>query len=170
MQDRSPSIILFKIFGHVLRHQDVSRVAAFHHSLRHVNSSAGNVCPLIHIRDFVDRAAMNSHPELNRRMTLQRLRNLDRTLRWCFGTGAENQSHSVARRETDQFSGGIGLLEFAGPGNDFVQLALNFALLFKQQLRITDNIDEQNMPDFQARLLRRHRAHLRARAQVRQQY
>ena len=36
--------------------------------------------------------------------------------------------------------------------NDFVQLAPSLALLINEQLRITDKVDKQNVPDFQSQL------------------
>ena len=104
MQERSPTSVLFEIFGHVPREQNVASVAAIHHPLRHVDPSASDIRPLVHIRYLIDRTAVNSHAKLNRGMTLQRLRNLHRALHRCLGITAENQRHAVACRQADQFS------------------------------------------------------------------
>src|SRR6266550_3477541 len=84
--------------------QDVSGIAAIHHSLRHVDSSAGDVGSLIDIDDLIDRAAVDPHAKLNRGMTFQRPRNLHGALRRCLGISAENQRHAVASRQTNQLS------------------------------------------------------------------
>jgi hypothetical protein len=46
----------------------------------------------------------------------------------------------------------LGFAELAGAAYYFVEFAEYFALLIKQQFRVTHNIDEQNMPDLQTRL------------------
>ena len=105
MQERPPMFVLFQIFGHVFGEQDVAGIAAIHHPLRHVDAGAGDVGSLIDVGDLIDRAAVDSHPKLNRGMTLQRLRNLHRALHRRLGIGAENQRHAVAGRQADQLSG-----------------------------------------------------------------
>ena len=41
MEERPPLAILFEVVSDVLRQKNVAGVAAIHHSLRHVNASAG---------------------------------------------------------------------------------------------------------------------------------
>ena len=68
---RTPLRVLFQIIGHMLGEQNVSGVAAIHHALRDVDARAGDVGLFVQIGDFIDRAAVNSHPDLKFRMTLR---------------------------------------------------------------------------------------------------
>jgi hypothetical protein len=158
MQKRPPTLVLFEIFGHVPGKQDVSGIATIHHPLRHVDAGAGDVGSLIDIDDLIDRAAVDSHAELNRGMTFQRPCNVHGAPRRRLGIGAENQRHAVASRQTDQLSCRLGLAEFPCPAHHFVQLIEYFTLLLKEQSGIADNIDEENVPDLQPRLVSQHRA------------
>ena len=54
---------MFEIVGHMPREENVTGVAAIHHSLRDVNSRAGDVRLFVEISDFVDRTAMNAHAD-----------------------------------------------------------------------------------------------------------
>ena len=52
-----------EIFGHVFRQKNVTGIAAIHHPLRHVNARPGNVGTIAHIDHFIDRPAVNPHPQ-----------------------------------------------------------------------------------------------------------
>ena len=65
VEQRTPPGIMFKILSHMFGEQNVSRVAAIHHTLRDVYSSAGNIRLLVKISDFTDRATVNSHSHFN---------------------------------------------------------------------------------------------------------
>ncbi len=69
VQERLPFRIVFKIFRHVPGEKNVSRVAAIHHSLRHVNACPGEVGLFVQVSDFIDRATVNSHSHPHFRMT-----------------------------------------------------------------------------------------------------
>jgi hypothetical protein len=60
--------ILREIVGYMLRDQNVPGITAIHNPLGDIDSSAYNVPGIIHIRHFIDRPAMNAHPDLNVRM------------------------------------------------------------------------------------------------------
>src|SRR5205814_4047565 len=51
---------------HLPREQDVTSLA-IHHPLRHVNSVASHIGAIIDIAHRIDRAAVNTHPQLNLR-------------------------------------------------------------------------------------------------------
>ena len=59
-----------QIFGDPLGKKDVPCIAAIHHPLCNVNSSACNVRSTIDIPNFIDRPAVNSHPKLQLRILL----------------------------------------------------------------------------------------------------
>ena len=98
MQVRTPTLVMFQIFRHVFTQQNVTSVAAIHHSLRDVDACAGDIGALIYVADFVHRAAVNSHSKLKTRTALQRLRDFQRTMDWSFRTVAKNQRNTVTSR------------------------------------------------------------------------
>ena len=97
MQVRLPPGIGFKIFSGMFGKQNVAGITAIHYPLRHVDSGPGHVCPIVDILNQIDWAAMDSHPQLQLRMILQRVCDLERALRRRFGAIAKNQRHSVPR-------------------------------------------------------------------------
>ena len=72
VQLRMPARIRREIIGHSLGQENVAGIATIHHPLRHIDAGAGHVGAFIRVHDFVDRSAMNAHPELQLRMLLVR--------------------------------------------------------------------------------------------------
>ena len=72
MKVRSPFRMALEIFRHMFRHQNVTRVAAIHHALRHVDSSARNVRAIAHVGDLIHGTAVDSHPNGKFGMAAQR--------------------------------------------------------------------------------------------------
>lgn len=98
VQVRPPLRILFEVIRHMFRKQDVSGLAAIHHSLCDVDSSSGDVSPLVHIGHFVYRAAVNAHAHPQFRMSLQPLAQFQGTSDGRLGTVTKNQRHAIASR------------------------------------------------------------------------
>ena len=65
--------------------------------LRHVDSGAGEIGPIIHIDHSADRPAVNAHAKLQARMLLERAADFHRALNWRFRTGVKDQRHAIAR-------------------------------------------------------------------------
>ena len=95
-------------------------VAAIHHPLRHVDSSAGEIGPFVYIHDPADRPAVDSHPKLQARMFLERAADLHRALRRRFRTGVKDQRHPVAGWDLNQTTRGFGSLKLLGRANNLV--------------------------------------------------
>src|SRR5437667_3841887 len=93
---RTPLRILLPIIRDMLADQNVSGIAAIHHSLRDVDASASDIRLFVQIGDFVDRAAVNSHSHPKFGMILELLANLDRAQNRRFGAIAEHQRAAVA--------------------------------------------------------------------------
>jgi hypothetical protein len=70
MQICAPLTRVRQVFGDPFRKEDVACIAAIHHPLRDVNSSACNVRSIIYIPNFIDRPAVNPHPKLQLRILL----------------------------------------------------------------------------------------------------
>src|SRR5213596_384824 len=57
VQQWAPSLVLFQIFGHMFRKKNVTRIAAVHHPLRHVQPGTGEIGATGNIEQSTDRAA-----------------------------------------------------------------------------------------------------------------
>ena len=120
MQERSPFFVMFKIFSDALREQNVACIAAIHHSLRDVHSSAREVRSLVHIHHSAYRAAMHSHPNWQPWMLRNRLANLHRTLHRSLRSCVKYQRHAVAGGDLEQTTRGLRLLKFSGCANNTI--------------------------------------------------
>ena len=148
MQERSPLFVFFKILGDMLGKENVPGIAAIHHPLRHVDPSPGEVGPPAHIGHFAYRPAVNAHPDRNFRMLAERLGDLERASSGLFRAVMKDQGHPVASRQPNElFVGRVAHLR--RPEDDFRQLAEALLLLFDQELRVTDEVDEEDMPDLE---------------------
>jgi len=103
MQARLPMPVLAQVFRYVRRQKNMPGIAAIHHALRNIDSRTGYVRFLIYIRNSVDWAAVNSHPQLEARMILQRSANLQRTSRRLFRAMKKSKCHSIAGRHANKF-------------------------------------------------------------------
>jgi hypothetical protein len=52
----------------MFRQKDVPGIATIHYPLRDINPSTGNVCPIIDVRNLIDRPAVDTHAYLDMRM------------------------------------------------------------------------------------------------------
>ena len=97
VQERSPLLVFFKVFSHMLGKQNVAGVTAIHHPLRQVDSSARKVGAFVYIDNPANWAAVDSHPKLQTGMFLKRPADLHRALRRRFRTSVKDQRHPVPR-------------------------------------------------------------------------
>ena len=61
VQMRPPAIVLRQIVRYSLRKKDMPGIGACHHLLGQVDSSPGEIYPIVNVFNLIDRAAMNSH-------------------------------------------------------------------------------------------------------------
>ena len=79
------------------------------------------------------------------------LGDLERTPRRLFGAVTKDQRHAVAGRQPDElFVSRVAHLR--RPEHDLGQLAQPLLLLFDQELGVTDDVDEEDMPDLELRI------------------
>src|SRR6266487_4386959 len=97
-------------------------IAAIHHSLRNIDSRTGYVRFLINVRDSVDWTAVNSHPQLDAGMILQRSANLERAPGRFFRTVEENERHPIAGWHSNEFPARFRSAESLGTPHDLLQL------------------------------------------------
>jgi len=157
MQTRLPMPVLAQVFRNMRGQKNMSSIAAIHHSLRHVDSGTGYIRFLIHIGDSVDRAAVNSHSQLDTRMILQRSANFERTSHRLFGAVKKNKCHSVAGRHSNEFAACFRSAKTFSTSYDLLQLLEQFDLLVHKQLGITYNVDQQEMCNLELEISRRFR-------------
>src|SRR5712692_10573675 len=62
---RVPARKRYEIVRHAFRQENMPGIAAIHHALSHVDTGTGDIGPLVYIQDYIDRPAMNSHPQPN---------------------------------------------------------------------------------------------------------
>ena len=62
VQKRSPLLVSFEVFSHMLGKQNVADVTAIHHPLRQVDSDARQVGPFVYVGNFANWTAVDSHP------------------------------------------------------------------------------------------------------------
>ena len=148
---RTPLVRLREIFGDAFRNKNVSCVRAIHYALGGVDSSARDIGAIIHIAHLVDRAAVNSHSQLNVWVALERLLNLNRALDRRFGSRKENERHSITSRKADQTSARFGRAKGRTIAHHVAQALLQSPLLIGQQFRITDDVHEQDVANLQFR-------------------
>ena len=114
-----------------------------------IDSGAGDIGPVVDVARFVNRPAMNAHAQLQVRTLFESLRDFQRALHRPFQTVPKNEGHPVAQRKTDQFAARFGRLHLGRALDDLTERLLQLALFVDEQFRVTDNVHEQDMPDFQ---------------------
>src|SRR6202011_4182910 len=149
MQVRLPTWIMFQVIGYMLGKENVSGIPAIRHALGDVDASSRNVCLLVQISDFVNRTTVNAHSHAQFRMAFQRLRNFHCAQDWRFRAGAENQRASISGRQPQQFAFRFCRAELLGPAHDLPQFLDLLTLAGDKQFRVTDDVDEQDVPYFE---------------------
>jgi hypothetical protein len=131
---RSPALVFFQIFGDVLGKKNVPGVAAIHHSLCDVDSSAREIGPLVYIKHAANGTAVDSHPKLQARMFLECAADLHRALHRRFRIGVKDQHHPIASWDPNQTVRGFGSLKLFGGANNSVQFLNRRVLLINRGL------------------------------------
>ena len=124
-------------------------IPAAHHTLSDVDARAGQIPLTVYVSDFVDRPAVNAHSHRKLRVLFQLLADFHGAENRSFGAVAENKGAAVARREREQLAFSLGGTELLGSTDDLFQLLQQAGLLANEQLRIADDVDEQNMADLE---------------------
>ena len=147
---------MHQIIRHVLGEKNVSGVTTIHHPLRHVDPGPGDVGPPAHVGYLAHRAAVNAHAHRKLRMFLKRFCNLERAAGRFFRAVAKDQRHAVAGRQPNElFVGRVAHLR--RPEHDLRELVQSLLLLLVQELRVTDDIDEEDVSDLEAKIVVRFR-------------
>src|SRR6202030_2669575 len=143
-------------------------VAAIHDPLSDIDSRSGDIGLLVQVSDFINRPAVDAHPNRKLRMVPQRFANFDGTQNRRFQT-AEDERATVAGRQAQQFSLGFSRAKLLGTADDFAQFLNLRALLSRAQLGIAHDVDEEHVRDFESQfwfLIFSHAAYARTRFQI----
>ncbi len=151
VQIRLPAAVLREIIGHAFGEEDVPGIAAVHHLLRDVDPGPGDVLALVHIGHVMHRSAVNANPQRQARFCAQSLADLERAIHRLFHGTSENQRHAIAGRRQDQLPNTLRFARRVGVAHDLIKLVQSLGVLVNQQLRITYDVDEQDMRDFSRR-------------------
>src|SRR5438477_3658794 len=95
-------------------------------------------------------------------MFLQLFGNLQGAENRRFGAGAENERATVASGQAEQFAFRFSQTELLRAAYDLFQCLKLLALLGDEQFGITDDVDEENVPDLQLDLFFNLRGHINA--------
>src|SRR5438034_3473951 len=111
VQERSPPLVFFQIFGDVFGDKNVPGVATIHYPFGHVEASTGEIGPFVHIHNPANGAAVDSHPKLQAGMFLEGTANLHSALRRRFRTRVKDQRYAVASWNFKQTARAFGSLK-----------------------------------------------------------
>src|SRR5205809_4632068 len=120
----------------------MSGVPAIHHSLADIDSGPGNIHLVIDINHLIDRAAVNSHPQLDMSLTAQYLTDFQCATRRLFRAAEKKQHHPVPGWQTNQFSTGFRFPETFCSANNSIEFLHQLNLLVDQEFRVPNDVDE----------------------------
>jgi hypothetical protein len=95
-------------------------VAAIHHSLSSVKTSASEIGSFVYVDYTADWPAVDSHPKLQGRMFFEGAADLHRALHRRFRTRVKDQPNAVARWNFNQATDGVGSLKLLGCADNLV--------------------------------------------------
>src|SRR4029077_3243227 len=107
----------------------------------------------IHIYHPTDRTAVHAHSNLQAGMRFERTTDFNRALRRRFLTSVEDQRHAVAGWNFYQSTRSFRFVVLIRTADDRRQLVNYRPLFVNRKLRVTNNVDEEDMRDFEPNLL-----------------
>src|SRR5207249_4649420 len=90
-----PVAVLLQIFGHVFRYQDVTSITTIHYPLGDVDAGTCNIGATTYVNHTANRAAMNSHPQLQLGMFSCRGADLQGAFQWRRRGVIKHQRHAI---------------------------------------------------------------------------
>src|SRR5262249_32633569 len=97
-------------------------IAAIQHPLGDIDSGPRYVGFVVDIGDWIDRATVNSHPQLNVRVILQASADLERTANRLLEAVKKEERHPVTCRNSNKFTICFGRLETFRCAHNSIQL------------------------------------------------
>src|SRR4029077_532833 len=169
VQVRLPMSVLLQIFGDMPGEENVTGITTVHHPLGHVDSGTGDICALVDINHAANRSTVHTHAHAKLRMILECTTDLERAFNRRLRTTVEYQRHPIASRNLYESFRLLRPAEFFRPANDVIERVERCPLLVNQQLRVTNDVHEQDMGNLKLDLFFDLSGHLLARnsAQIR---
>jgi hypothetical protein len=130
-----------QILGYMRGQKNVPGITAIQHALGHINSRAGYVRFVVDIGDPINWAAVNPHPYLKLRMTVQRSANFQSASRRLLRAAKKKERHPIAGWHSNKFVACFRGAKGFRCADDLIQLLYDFNLLVHEPFRITDNVD-----------------------------
>ena len=130
----------------------MSGVAAIHHPLRHVDAGPGDVGASAHVGHLAHRSAVNAHAHGKFRVLPERFGNLERATGRFLRAVAKDQRHAIAGRQPNELFV-CGFAHLRRREHDLSELVQPLLLFLDQELRVTDDVDEEDMPDLEAEIV-----------------
>src|SRR5207249_9667704 len=137
------------IVGHAFGEKKLPGVAAVHHPLRHIKTGTGKVGLAVHIDHAADWATVHSHSKSYLRVVFESAADLERAFHWLFRALVKNQRHPVTGRNFNQAARAFSLLKLLGGANALSQVINRRALIVNRQLRVANDVDEQDVGDLE---------------------
>ncbi len=136
-----PVPIVDQILGYMRGQKNVPGITAIQHSLGHINSRPGYVRFVVNIGDPINRPAVNPHPYLKLRMTVQCSANLQSASRRLFRAAKKKERHPIAGWHSNKFVACLRGAKRFRCADDLSQLLHDFNLLVHEPFRVTDNVN-----------------------------
>jgi hypothetical protein len=99
----------------------MSGITAIHHPLRHVDSYAGDIAPIVHIGDFIYRPAIDAHSKMELRMVFELATNLLGAAHRRIRSREKRQRHPIAGCQPHQFLSCLRAFKLLRLANDLVK-------------------------------------------------
>jgi hypothetical protein len=136
-----PVPIVDQILGYMCGQKNVPGIAAIQHSLGNINSRARYVRFVVNISDAINRAAVNPHPYLKLRMTVQRSANFQSASHRLFRAAKKKERHPIAGWHSNKFVACFRSAKRFRCADDLIQLLQGFNLFVHEPFRVTDYVD-----------------------------
>src|SRR6266516_7714287 len=121
--------------------KNVSGISAIQHTLGDIDSCPCHIRFVVNIGDSVDRAAVNPHPQLDARVSLQSSVDLEGTAHRLLRTTVKKERHPIPCLHSHKFTVCFRRSETFCCAHDLIQLLQQFNLLVHEQFRVTDDVD-----------------------------
>jgi hypothetical protein len=152
VQVRLPLPVLPQVFSDALREKNVTGVAAIHYSLRYVDSAPSDIRTVVHIGNGTDWTAMNTHAHPKVRTAFQCPGDFQGALHRRIRACRKDQCHAIAGWNPGELAGRFCSAERIGTADNLVQLVQSLSLFVDEQLRVADDVDEQDMRDLELQI------------------
>src|SRR5882724_4788816 len=100
--------------------ENMSGITAIKNSLRDIYSRSCKVRFVVNIGDSIDRATMNSHPQLNARMILQRFADFEGTSHRLFQATVKKKRHPISHRHSIELAAFFRRSKTFGVSHDLI--------------------------------------------------